>query len=194
MNRQFQNADDLLAMQYLGSAMKGYTVGNPVYLFATNIALTNQQIRFTPVYLPNPGMITGVKLLIQTTGSYTSSGYNGVGIYGIDSTTGLLTLLASSTTSTTIWAGAPGLITVPFSALVNLAVGVYYISFIYQRSAEVTAPQLWMMGTSASAALYDFPNSIRLYGVLNGANTVFPATQASSGIQANGNFPYCFIY
>lgn len=192
MRRRFQDDDYFVTLIDLGSNIKGYIPGSIIYTGNSAIALANTQLKVFAVYIPEAAPITNFNTFIQTRGVYVSTGYNGVGLYSKDITTGVLTLIASSTTSTTIWASPVGLLTVPFSVPITLPTGVYFLATLYQRSSETTAPALYMQAAGSLVVGMDFPNSLKLTAVENSI-TSLPATISSTTLTATTNVPYCFL-
>lgn len=178
--------NDYVVLQDLGSAIKGYVPGNAINTTNGTLTMANTTAYFTCVYVPAPATITGVNVWMNTAGSYTSTGYNGVGLYTLNKTTGLLTLVASSTTSTTIWTAAAGLNQVPFSATYSAVKGEYWVCLLYQRSAETTAPKVNAGQVIALMAGQDFAHSIKLQGSQT-SQTTLPTSVNSSAIAANTN-------
>lgn len=185
---------DFLALQYMGSAIKGYTIGNIVYLVTSQpTQLNNGQGYYNAMYVPKPVTLTGLTYVLGTSGVYTATGYNGVALYSLNPATGLLTQVAASTTSGTIWSAAFGVKQTPFSATYNAAVGVYFSAFMFNASAVTTFPKILMQLPSATPAIMDFPNGIRLQG--SQTATTLPATIASNLLTvSNNNLIFSYLY
>ena len=182
-----------IAFQALGSTFKGFLPSNVSCLVSGNVNFTDNQVAFIAYYLPTAQTITGVKFFQSFQGVYTADNYNGVGLYSYSG--GTMTLVASSTNDGNIWKGtAQTWQTKAFSSTYNAAAGLYFIAYIYNNSAQTTAPIIG--GTtsfSANAAVYDFTNSAKLSSTLNGQNSL-PASQAMSGTTTTNQNPALFLY
>ena len=177
----------LVALQAMGSSIKGYTIGNPnPSLIASAVSMTNQAVWFTAVYIPKSVTITGVRWWQTTNGSFTANNYNGVGLYSISS--GTLTLVASSTNDGNCWQQGTQWQSKAFSSTYAASAGVYYIAAMYSQSAVTTAPQLGHVGSASgtynATSTFDLTNSQKTNGSLGGSNTSLPSTQALSGVSA----------
>lgn len=185
-------SNDLIALQEFGSAIKAGPPGFTVPVNNSAVTLVNQTARSTLIYIPKPMTITGVKFIITVQGNYTSTGYNGLALYSLNSATGLLTQVAATTTSTTIWASAPGMITVPFATPYAANEGVYAVLNLYQRSAETTAPQLGAATMNVNLMAMDFPNSIKFGGAIS--TTSLASSLLFSTISSNSGMTYIYLY
>lgn len=179
---------DLLAYQEFGSPIFAETIGQKLAYCNAATNLVDGQIKWTGVYLSKAETLTGIRVYSRTAGSYTADNNNRIGLYSYNKTTGLLTLVASSANNGTLWtstANAQQLI--PFSATFDAVAGAYAIAYIYNQSAQVTAPaigagislnNLSMAGTALGLA-----NSAKIYGTSTG--TDLPATINMSAITAS---------
>ena len=178
------------AYQALGSAIKAQTVGQSIARITSIGVLTNQLISFVAVYLNTSQTLTGVKWWQGTLGNYTANNENRIGLYSYSG--GTLTLVASSTNDGTLWstAGSATLGSKAFSGTYAAAAGLYFVAFLYCRSAVVTAPALGLCANiqNANIQALDFTNSAKIWAYKTGV-TALPATQAMSGLTADaGNF------
>lgn len=178
---------DIKAYQAMGSVIKAQKVGLSLNHINSGGALADQQVLWNAVYLNKPETLTGAIWYQVTQGSYTANNYNGVGLCSYSG--GTLTLVASSTNDGNIWkATANTYSTKAFSSTYAAAAGLYFVVFLYCRSAQVTAPTVGIRGAVANAAVWslDFTNSIKPYLFMNG-QTALPATQAASGTGGAGS-------
>lgn len=167
----------LLAYQALGSPVLAETVGQKLAYSNVSTNMVDGQIKFTAVYLPKAATLTGIKVYVRVLGNYTGDNNNRVGLYSYSG--GVLTLVASSTNSATLWTSAANAIqTIPFSSTYAASAGIYYVGFLYNQSAQTTAPALasgvalnnLVMGSTALG----FTNSAKLYGTANGTDLTTP--------------------
>ena len=163
----------------MGSTVKGYVPGYLMPGSAGTFTLNNAQVVWTAVYIPAAVTLTGCKLIMATSGSYTATGYNGIALYSPNFGTGTLTQLVASTTSTTVWTAAPGWNTIPFSSTTAVAEGTYFIALVYQRSAEVTAPKIYTNNVATVFNSRDFTNNAKMVAV--SSNTILPGDAGTFG-------------
>jgi hypothetical protein len=189
-----QGNNDLLALQELGANFKGYTLGNAFPTNGNAVSIVNGIGNYFAAYVPKAATLTGIDFFVTTRGTYTSTGYNGFALYTINTGTGLLTQVAATTSSTTIWSTANGLNSVNFATPYAATEGVYFVAYIGQWSAASTVPGLWCSNiTYANSTAFNFPNSIKVSAYLS-PQTTLPATQAFSALSANNLLPYIYLY
>ena len=186
-----QGDNALLAFQEMGANFKAATIGNAWPGQGATPTLTNGRIYWHCVYVPKAFTATGVSFWLAQSGVYTASGYNGFGLYSINVGTGVLTQIAATTSSTTLFAGATGLTSVNFASTVALTEGIYYIGWLYGNSAQTTAPLL-IMGSYGQFS-FTFANSIRPFARLN-SQTALPASQAFSGLSGETVILYTWLF
>ena len=180
----------LLGQQALGSTIKGVGLGcRSLSNLTTSLAMTDGQIYLSAYYLPFSATITGAKWFQITAGNYTADNYNGIGLYTYSG--GTLTLVASSTDDGTIWKSS-GAQSKAFSSPYSASAGVYFIGFLYNSSAQTTAPS-FIGATNKSAGTYiDFTNSAKINATINSATMSSSISMSSTtGVQATwGMFLY----
>jgi hypothetical protein len=171
---------DFKAYAALGSPFLAQTVGCPIQTSNTSTALVDGQIKFTAVYLAKAATITGIRVYVRTLGSYTPDNNNRVGLYTYSA--GVLTLVASSANSGTLWTSAANAFqTIAFSSPYAASVGIYFVGILYNNSAQVTAPTI-ATGTAlnnAAMAALAFTNSAKLYGTANGTDLTTPINMSA---------------
>jgi len=145
--------DQLLLMsQAMGSGFKALM--QPLGTFAA-LTLAVNRIFGMAIWLPKAATITGVAFPMRVLGDYTASDYNGVGLYRLDPATGIAELLASTTNDGDFYTSATCSVNYwnrkPFSAPYNAEAGLYYVAFLWNRSAQVTAPALQGIQLSGTA-------------------------------------------
>lgn len=179
-------ATDQLAMEALGSPIKAETVGQKLGYSNVSTALVDGQIKYTAAYLPNAQTLTGIKLYVRVLGVYTGDNNNRIGLYSYSG--GVLTLVASSANSATLWTSAANAVqTIPFSVPYVATAGVYVVGFVYNNSVQTTAPAL-ASGVALSnlvmaSTVWGFTNSAKLYGTSSG--TDLPASINMTAITAS---------
>jgi len=181
----------LIAMQAMGSTIKGYNLTCPIIsLISTNAALTSGNILLTATYIPKSTTITGVKFFQSTQGVYTANNYNGVGLYSVSG--GTLTLVASSTNDGNVWKGTSNTWqTKAFSSTYSAAAGIYYVAALYSSSAQTTAPAVGVMAASINTTAlkaFDFGNSLKLTEFITGQTSMASSITSSATTYASGNY------
>ncbi len=184
----------LKTIQALGSSAKFLAVGTGPY--ATTQAPTDGQAKFIAVYVDRATTLTGVKFLQITQGVYTADNNNYIALYSYSG--GTLTQVAISTNNGNLWKGSGDSVqTVPFVSTYAAAVGVYFIGYIYNNSAQTTAPVIGCSSNGAGSVVgssLDLTNSAKLLSVLN-SQTALPSSQAMSGLSvSSGVFPWFALY
>lgn len=172
----------LLTMQALGSNVKGQSESTTEAEITVANALVDGAIYFVAVYLPSAATLTGVKFYQSVQGSYTADNNNYIGLYTYSA--GTLTQVAVSTNNGNLWKGsAATVIAEPFSSTYAAAAGLYFVGFIYNSSAQTTAPTIGCKTNALNNAVSasDFSNSAKLVGNVV-SQTSLPSTQAMSGV------------
>lgn len=174
----------LAALAALGSPIKYQAVGISLQMATSPDQLVDGRGRFTAVYVPAAGVITGIKVLPTVVGNYTPDNNNRIGLYSYDGA-GTLTLVASSANNGALWTAPANVIqTIPFSAPYNLVTpGIYFVALLYNNSAFVTNPQLAGIALISSAqGSIDFTNNAKLYAVTGVGQNDLPTPQGMAGI------------
>ena len=179
---------DILAYQLLGSVAVAETVGQKLMYSNVATPLVDGQIKYTAICLPKYEQLDGVRVYVRTLGAYTGDNNNRVGLYSYNLATGLLTLVASSANTAQLWTSAANAgQTIPFTEPYHAGPGIYYVAFIYNQSAQTTAPGLAsgvaLNNLAMAGTAYNFSNSAKLYGTSTGTN--LPATINMSAITAS---------
>lgn len=164
--------------------MKGETTGVSLADVNTVPPLVDGRVYFAAVDLPYAATLTGARFLMNQQGSYTADNNNRIGLYTYSA--GTLTLVASSTNNGNLWkAAVNSLISEPFSSTYVAAASLYYVAFVYNNSAQTTAPTLGAKpDTYINVSLeVDLTNSAKITGYVAGAD--IPSSQSMSGLTTN---------
>jgi hypothetical protein len=174
----------LRAFQAMGSTIKAMSIGMNPGDITGSVTLLDGRAVYVAVYLPLAQTITGVKMIQHTQGAYTADNFNGVALYSVSG--GTLTQRAVSDNDGTIWKATTGtMITKAFNATYDAPAGLYYVAFLYNSSAESTAPKLASSGDSVmitGVSQWDFTNNLFLSGNKTGSNSLPTPTIESSTI------------
>ena len=180
------HADDLLdGLKGAGSSLIAQSHGQTTSMPSATFTVPPNSPCFVMVNIPINTPVTGAMFVQTTTGVYTASPENRIGLYSFDGTQ--LTLIASSADNGNLWKGAANsLVLVPFSAPVNVVAGTYWIGFTYNRTSPITSPQIAAAPNVISGAFstIDLPNSgaIATYGA-SAPGATLPTTV--TGMSAN---------
>lgn len=175
------------AYNALGSGFLGTSLASPSAIINGNASLITGRCQFIAYYLPKATTITGVKWYQNTKGNYTSSDYNGVGLYTYSG--GTVTLVASSTNDGNIWqtASSATWTSKAFSSTYSASKGIHFIALLYNSSAQTTAPAIGSAASVQGGSVgYDFTNSAKILSYVN-FKLSFPSTQAMSGTSIDPN-------
>jgi hypothetical protein len=185
----------ILGMAAMGSAIKAQAIGCDVFNLGTNATnISNAVVYFAALYLSKAATLTGACFMQGTQGAYTASTNCKIGLYQISSTN--LALLASSAHNGNLFkATASTLVKEPFSSTYAAAAGLYYVGFLWNRSAQTTQPSLYF-GTKLNANglnTLDFTTNVKLSGSL-GSQSDLPSSTALSGIGISNDQPWVGVY
>jgi hypothetical protein len=183
--------NDIRIHAALGGVALAETI--PLYLLGGNVgAQTDGRMYFVAVWLEKAATLTGVKWYQNTQGAYTADNNNKIGLYTYSG--GTMTLVASSTNDGNIWKAASNTwASKAFSATYAAAAGLFFIGFLYNSSAQTTAPVLGGTNINSAAATFDYTNSARISGYVN-TQTDLPSSQAMSGLTINTMMPFFALY
>lgn len=162
---------------------------NPVITSASH-TMVDGRVYFISLYLPYDATITGVGFIQNVQGDTTADNNNKIGLYTSDGTT--LTLVASSADDGTLWESAAGVVQKAFSSTYAAQAGLYFVSALYNSSAEAAAPQIARPANMIQAAAMDI--LIPGFGAAYVAGADLPATQAWAGVTASASRPFFFVY
>lgn len=179
----------------LGLNMKAYNLVCSPFEVRAASALTDARIDFVAVYLPGAQTITGVGFFQGAQGNFTGDQTNSIALYRYSG--GTLTKVAESANNANIYKGTSNTWQrVAFSATYSATAGIYYIGFLYNQSAQTTAPTLGSAnfsnsGVSGAGTL--FSNSARTAAILS-SQTSHPSTVAASSLSATGFSLNAYLY
>lgn len=185
-----QERDAAKVMKALGSAMLVETLSGSISESIDGLtSMVDGTAYFMSVYVPKTMLLTGCKFYQITNGNFTADNSNYLGLYSYSG--GTLTQVAISANNANIWkAGANTLGSAAFSATYTAAPGLYYIAYLYNSSAQTTAPGLLnstSLGGLVTSTL-DFTNSAKLNASITG-QTALASTYAMSTLTGT-QFPF----
>lgn len=182
----YPRSNSVQAQIAAGSTILGELVGiDSGASITTTTAMTSQMRVWLMVYLPEAATLTGVKFYTSTTGNFTASNFNGVGLYTASG--GTLTQVAVTANDAAVWKQTAGQYNAAnFTGTYVAAAGMYYVCLMYSQSAVVTVPALGACSPlgAANASGGDMTNS-NFYLGTETTQTTMPSTRAASSITKN---------
>lgn len=179
----------------MGAGIIAESVGLSPLLISVSINLGNQSGTLVAIYLPVPATITGVMWYQMTRGSYTPNNFNGVALYSV--TGGTLTQVAISANNGTIWSASASSTygTQAFTSTYAAAAGIYFVGFLYNESAQVTAPGLGAAAQRVALGVNTLlSNNLKFVGTIAGLASLPSPTQAASGMTSSNIAPWLALY
>lgn len=154
------------AMQALGGNIKAVPLWCDMDA-STSYTLVDGTIFTSAFYLTKDMLITGVRWALATQGDYTADNNNRIGLYKVTGTTA--TLVASTANDPDLWKSAAyAWQTLPFTQSYQAEKGIYYVSFIYNSSAQVTAPAIYAGESFTLGNMSSFlGNGVRVRGIFS---------------------------
>lgn len=138
----------LKQMKDLGHTAIAMPIGAYQFTINTGSALSNRLALKQLYRVYKSETLTGFQFLQQTQGAYTAADYNGIKIYSMSGVTATAVVGGETTNDGNLWKSAAGLVTKALPAPITLSAGLYAIVFVYNQSAETTAPKLSFFGAS----------------------------------------------
>lgn len=181
-----QFSDRIAIKRKLGSKAVAETV--PFEHINGAFALTSGFIYLQAINLSVAKTLADIQWWQAIQGVYTASNNNKIGLYSYDGA-GTLNLVASSANDGNLWKGATQSFPAKaFSSTYAAAKDAFVIALLYNSSAQTTAPSL-VSGQSSyvsGAGAFDYPNSAKSIGYVNGSNTDLPSTIAMTSVLSLG--------
>ena len=174
------------AYKGFGSTLKLFPLCPPI--FNQTLNLTDGRVNYTLCYTADSLLLTGFKFSLTVAGDYTADNYNGIGIYSFSN--GVITKISETADDGALWKTTANTIgTKNLPTPIILVPGYYYISTLYNSSAQITAPQFptnnigvlintgqgWTNNSSIAFGSYlntqtTFTTPITMQGTINGVS------------------------
>lgn len=153
------------------------------------VALVSQQVRFTYFEAKVTEAITQLRLL---SGNVAATGVTliRVGLYSVDPTTGLLTLVSAIANDATLYAAAMTAYTKTLTSTFNKVAGVRYA--FAQLVVATGVPTVTGRSTIAGGVLTEAAQAPRMGAVLSG-KTDLPATATDASLTASASLQYAVL-
>lgn len=149
----------------MGTQFLGQTAGN---------TLVDGSIPGMLIEVKKNTILTGFKIAIKTQGVFTGDNYNGIAINSISG--GVATKIAETPNDENIWKGASNsIVTKDLAAPITLTPGLYTINFIYNNSAQTTAPIIQHFGFCSGITGTSTQGNVK-QGTVATAQTALPSS------------------
>lgn len=184
-----------LALQALGSAIKFEPVIGSIWQVTTAAVMTDGQIRFTPIYVSTPTLLTGIAFGQAVQGVFSADFNNKIGLYRWDGA-GTINLVASCANDANLWKNANNsFIKKAFSSTYQADVGLYFSAALYNTSLSSTDPQLGILATTPASYInaIDYTTNYKLAMFIN-SQIDLGASYAMSALTASPQPFYLPVY
>lgn len=168
-----QNQNTALIMrQLMGSPIIAETMS---FLdTATSTALTDGMAYFQAIYIPFPMLVSGALLWLSTAGVFTGDNENAIGLYSFSA--GTLAQIAKTVNDQNNWKTL-GYSQRAFVTPITVSRGLYFIGWLYNSSAQTTAPALRALTGANSVYPVLGETNTAAFARSNSGQTALPTTQ-----------------
>lgn len=183
-----------LILQSLGAAIICESMGRTRSDAVQNNALVDGTAYYIAVYIPFAQNVTGVGWIQSVQGNYTADNNNVVGLYTYSA--GTITRVAISANDGNLWKGASNTIQKrAFTSTYSASAGIHFIGFIYNSSAQVTAPSIAAYNNQINSVAFnnDFVSSMKASGTV-ATQTNIATSVTGAGLTQNAQQMYVFLY
>lgn len=143
-----------------------FPIGATIYNVVNTLAYADGRDIYQLFYVEKTDTITAISWVQGTQGVYTADSYNGIALYSVNVASGLCTKIDSTANDGEIWKGAVNSLQTKALTKTNiLTPGIYAVGFVYNSSAQTTAPTLANFAASTMDLTYInnmLPNAIKL--------------------------------
>lgn len=185
----------ILGARELGLNILGYNLVTSPFEIRAGANINDGRVEVVAIYVPNDTVLTGVGYYQTVAGNFTGDNTNSIALYSYSA--GTLTKVAETANDENIFKGTSNTWRkVNFASTYTAAKGIYYVSFLYNNSAQTTSPavgQASFSNSGAAGAGSLFTNSARLSAVLTG-QTSQPATLTMSSMANTGGIINAYLY
>jgi hypothetical protein len=188
----------LRALQFLGSPIKGQTVGfSPMLTAGSSGSMSAASYYGVMIEVPEEQTLTGVMYMLGVLGVYTANNENNIGLYTFDA--GTLTKVAATANNPNLYAvTSPGAVSYqePFVTPYLAKAGFYFLVFLYNSSAQTTAPALinYNWGSVGEKGGIKTTTGRIAFKSLTAGKTTLPASIAYADTNAVGTLPWGGVY
>lgn len=185
--------DVILAANYLGTGLKAKTVGLELGDAQNGASTVDGYVVYTPFVLKKTTTVTGSYFFIVNTPSYTGDNYNGFAICKMNGTN--IDTLRTSVNDANFWNMTANVWTAKaLWSPISLDPGLYYVAYLYNQSAQTTAPSILGKTFSTDQIHVGAPfGSKQLYYRKSGQTAILTNTIASL-VNITGVIPMVYVY
>lgn len=186
----------MIAYRLMGSSIKSISPSaRRMSDITTSYTLSNGTMLLCAVYVPENVTVTGVMWYQRSSGSFSGTTiYGAFGLYSQGN--GVLTLIASSTSSSTLWTATSNTVQKKaFSSTLLIDSGVYYIGALGYASSTFSSPSIGASESVLNISVQSFTmtNSNKLVSTLS-SQTSLPTSVSMSATTAIVACPFLSLY
>lgn len=141
-------------MQNVGGIIKIEPLARSVMDITRTVPMSDSLLYITGTIIQAKTRLTGMLAFQTVQGNYTGDNYNGMALFKWNGTA--IILVASTTNDADIWKAASNTwVQKAFTTPYNADQGIYYMTAVYNNSAQTTAPSLGGMPLMQNAGSWD---------------------------------------
>lgn len=145
--------------QAINATFNDSVVGGNVYFDIQDISghttFSSGQVKWCAVTIKKKSKIVGLEYYLPETGTFVGKDFNGMALFSIDPTTGIITEELRTANDPNIWKQPVGISRAYFTSKKVLDIGTYYVAISYAASSVDIAPLWAKFDVSDDADLYD---------------------------------------
>ncbi|MES2062725.1 MAG: hypothetical protein V4456_12445 [Bacteroidota bacterium] len=180
----------------LGYSIKYSTTGSQLANAELATTLGSDQLRLVVLNkIVAATVLTGAVFFQYTTGNYVADDECSLSLYKLDSTTGVLTRVATTGNLPDLYkAEELSYVKTPFTAPYTATPGIYFMGILYGCSSQVEPPEI-AGDSNINAYILNPPlvNDIKLFAIKY-SQYISPTTVALSTCSVNNNRPWAGVY
>lgn len=166
----------------------------PCDQITTSVNLSDGSFGLQAIYVDRSATISTIKWYCSVNANFTADNNNKVGLYSVNMATKVATLVGSSASANLTWDQSVNTWTSrSLSVSVDLLPGWYYVGYLYNSSAQTTAPGTGGKTALVNAAVNTLITDLPLAATL-AAQTDLPSSVTLSATTASTSMRYFQIY
>lgn len=187
----FADFDELRTVyKILDSSFISQTAGLDLNEVNNNTPLGDAQANIHAIYIPDSVAVKGVRFYMHTQGSFTGDNTNSIALYKYSG--GVLTKVAETANDENIWKNTAGsFVSVPFLSTYSAGPGLYYVSALYNNSAQTTQPRIGAASAAVNVAVMGIMKLHAVRGAQSSQSSAMDLPTLSATLNA---LPYFVLY
>lgn len=190
---QPQSTEAGIYLYTMNSIIKVEPISKSIFDTTVNLTLTDAVLRATICQVPKTTLLTGMMAFQVTQGNYTGDNTNAMALYKWDGTRSKL--VAQTANDSEMWkATGATWIQKPFTSPYIAQAGIYFMTCLYNNSAQTTAPTIAGLPSLINGSIWASVIPIQQasgYNTISGSATL-PAN-LDAALKTNGS-PYLALY